>query len=148
MKQFWPPKYYKGLSKKKQTQRKKEILKFGALDTKDPKAYVGFKTNRGIKTRKSSYTQKWNSLFPDAKSIAERSAATGIPEDLLQESYDRGLAAWRTGHRPGATQQQWGYARVSSLSVCGKTYYGPDSDLARKAKTRSKRARRWFSRCK
>jgi hypothetical protein len=145
---LWPPKYYKGLSKKKQTQRKKEILKFGALNTKDPKAYVGFKTDRGIKTRKSSYTKKWNSLFPDAKSIAERSAATGIPEDLLQESYDRGLAAWRTGHRPGATQQQWGYARVSSLSVCGKTYYGPDSDLVRKAKTRSKRARRWFSRCK
>ena len=49
---LWPKKYYKGLSNKKKTQRKKEILKFGALDSKNPKAYVGFKTDRGVKTRK------------------------------------------------------------------------------------------------
>ena len=143
----WPPKYYAGLSKRVQTRRKKEISKFGALSYKDPKAYVGFQTDKGVKTRKSGYTQKWNRLFPKAKSIAERAKATGIPQNILQESYDRGMAAWRTGHRPGATQQQWGYARVSSLAVCGKTYYTTDADLARKAKTRSAKARRWFSRC-
>jgi len=143
----WPPKYYAGLSKRTQTRRKKEITKFGALDWKDPKAYVGFQTDKGVKTRKSGYTAQWNRLFPTAKSIAERAKATGIPQDILQESYNRGMAAWRTGHRPGATQQQWGYARVSSLAVCGKTYYTTDSDLARKAKTRSASARRWFSRC-
>ena len=143
----WPPKYYAGLSKRVQTRRKKEIRMFGALDWKDPKAYVGFKTDKGVKTRKSGYTQHWNRLFPKAKSIAERAAATGIPQNLLQESYDRGMAAWRTGHRPGATQQQWGYARVSSLALCGKTHYTTDADLVRKAKTRSAKARRWFSRC-
>ena len=143
----WPPKYYAGLSKRVQTRRKKEIRTFGALDWKDPKAYVGFKTDRGVKTRKSGYTQHWNRLFPKAKSIAERARATGIPQNLLQESYDRGMAAWRTGHRPGATQQQWGYARVSSLALCGKTHYTTDADLVRKAKTRSAKARRWFSRC-
>jgi hypothetical protein len=37
---------------------------------------------------------------------------------------------------------------VSSLLVCGKTHYGPDADLVRKARTRSARARKWFSRCK
>lgn len=144
---LWPPRYYKGLSKKQQTRRKREIQKFGALDWKNPKAYVGFQTDKGVKTRKSSYTQEWNSLFPDAKSIKERADATGIPKNILQASYDRGMAAWRTGHRPGATEQQWGYARVSSFALCGKTHYGPDADLVRKAKTRSKRARRWFSRC-
>ena len=145
---LYPTKYYRGLSNKKKTQRKKEIAKFGALNAKDPKAYVGFKTDRGFKTRKSGYTEQWNRLFPDAKSIADRAKVTGVPQDLLQDCYDRGLAAWRTGHRPGATQQQWGYARVSSLLVCGKTHYGPDADLVRKAKTRSARARKWFSRCK
>jgi len=144
----WPPKYYAGLSKRTQTRRKKEITKFGALDWKDPKAYVGFQTDKGVKTRKSGYTAQWNRLFPNAKSIAERAKATGIPQDILQESYDRGMAAWRTGHRPGATQQQWGYARVSSLAVCGKTYYTTDSDLARKAKASSMKARKWFKRCK
>ena len=146
-KKLWPPKYYRGLTRKKQLQRQKEIQRFGAKDTTDPSAYVGFKTNVGVKTKSSSYTVKWNRLFPDAKSIEERSKATGVPKDLLQESFDRGMAAWRTGHRPGATQQQWGYARVSSMLLCGKTYYSTDSDLVRKAKTRSARARKWFTRC-
>lgn len=144
---MWPPRYYKGLSKKQQTRRKREIKKFGALHWKNPKAYVGFQTDKGVKTRKSSYTKEWNKLFPDAKSLSEKAKATGIPKDILQDSYNRGMAAWRTGHRPGATEQQWAYARVSSFMLCGKTHYGPDADLVKKAKTRSKKARRWFSRC-
>ena len=141
-----PERYLAGLSKKNKTRRLKEIKKFGALNTKDPKAYVGFKTDKGVKTRKSSYTQSWNKLFPQAKSIEERSKATGIPKDLLKQSYNRGLAAWRTGHTPGASQQQWGYARMSSFALCGKTHYGPDADLVRKAR-QTKKGKRWFTRC-
>jgi len=43
--------------------------------------------------------------------------------------YDRGLAAWRTGHRPGATAQAWAYARVHSFVMKGKTYYTADKNL-------------------
>ena len=57
------------------------------------------------------------------------------------------MAAWRTGHRPGATEQQWGWARVASMLVCGKTHYGPDADLVRKARRTSRSARKWFKRC-
>ena len=142
-----PKRYLAGLSKKNKTRRLKEIKKYGALDTKDPKAYVGFATDKGVKTRKSSYTKSWNKLFPQAKSIEERSKATGIPKNLLQQSYNRGLAAWRSGHRPGASQQQWGYARISSFALCGKTHYGPDADLVRKAR-QTKKGKRWFTRCK
>ena len=142
-----PKRYLAGLSKKNKTRRIKEIQKYGALSWKDPKAYVGFKTDKGVKTKKSSYTKRWNKLFPQSKSISERAKATGIPKNLLQESYNRGLAAWRTGHRPAATQQQWGYARVSSLALCGKTYYTADADLVRKAKSQSRKAKKWFSRC-
>ena len=142
-----PKRYLAGLSKKNKTRRLKEIKKFGALNTKDPKAYLGFKTDKGIKTRKSSYTKDWNKLFPDAKSLDERAKVTGVPKRFLEESYNRGMAAWRTGHRPGATQQQWGYARVSSFLVCGKTHYMTDSDIVRRAKKASKTARKWFSRC-
>jgi hypothetical protein len=63
----------------------------------------------------------------------------------IQASYDRGMAAWRTGHRPGATQQQWGYARVHSFLLCGKTFETTDSDLARAAKRRSAKAKRWWA---
>jgi hypothetical protein len=142
-----PIRYLSGLSKNKKTRRIKEIKKFGSLSAKDPKAYVGFKTDKGVKTKKSSYTKNWNKLFPESKSIEERAKATGVPKSILQQSYNRGLAAWRTGHRPGATQQQWGYARVSSFLLCGKTHYTADADLVRKAR-QTKRGKRWFSRCK
>jgi hypothetical protein len=147
-KKLWPPKYYRGLTKKQQAKRQKEIQKYGALDTSDPKAYIGFKTNVGVKTKPSSYTQQWRALFPDAKSLEERSNVTGVPLKFIQESYNRGMAAWRTGHRPGATQQSWSYPRVSSYLLCGKTHYSTDSDLVRKAKKESKKARKWFKRCK
>jgi hypothetical protein len=55
------------------------------------------------------------------------------------------MAAWRTGHRPGATEQQWGYARVSSFLLKGKTYHTTDADLAREAKKVSASARKWWS---
>ena len=143
-KAFLPSKYFKGLSKTKKAQRKKEIEKYGAMSWKSKKAYKGFKTNVGVKTKKSQYTQAWDELFPNVKSLEERAKVTGVPKDLLQESYDRGMAAWRTGHRPGATQQQWGYARVSSLLTCGKTHYTTDSDLVRNAKRRSRKAKSYF----
>ena len=83
--------------------------------------------------------------FPNARSLQEKAAATGVPVRYLKESYDRGMAAWRTGHRPGATQEQWGYARVHSLLLCGKTYRTTDSDIARRASQTSKSARAWFT---
>ena len=56
------------------------------------------------------------------------------------------MAAWRTGHRPGATQQQWGYARVHSFLLCGKTYFSTDSDLVREAK-KTGSAAKWWKTC-
>ena len=146
---LWPPKYYRGLTKKQAAARKAEIKKFGSLHWKDPKAYVGFKTDKYAKTRrKSSYTVQWNEEFPGVKSLKERSRVTGVPVKYLKTVYNRGMAAWRTGHRSGMSQQAWSYPRVSSFLLCGKTHYGPDSDQVRLAKTESARARKWFRRCK
>jgi hypothetical protein len=142
---LYPLKYYRGLSAKKKTQRRREIEKFGALDTKDPRAYVGFKTDIGVKTRPSSYTERWKRRFPTANSLAQKSEVTGVPLKYLEECYNRGMAAWRTGHRPGATQQQWGYARVHSLLLRGKTFRTTDSDIVRRARDSSKAAREWWS---
>ena len=141
---YTPKKYFSGLSKTMKLKRKKEIAKFGKKDSKDPSAYVGFKTDVGAKTRKSGYTQKWNKMFPNAKSLEEKANATGVPLTYIKESYNRGMAAWRTGHRPGASQQQWGYARTASLLLKGKTYYTADSDLVKKAKNRSRKAKKWW----
>lgn len=148
-KRLWPKKYYRGLTRKQALERKAEIKKFGKMSWTDPKAYVGFKTDKYAKTkRKSSYTAEWDRLFPDAKSIKERAKVTGVPEKYLLQVFDRGSAAWRTGHRPGQTTQSWSYPRVSSYLLCGKTHYTADSDLVRKAKKESASARKWFRRCK
>jgi hypothetical protein len=146
---LWPHKYYRGLTRKQALERKAEIKKFGSLDWRNPKAYVGFKTDKYAKTkRKSSYTAQWDKLFPDAKSLKERSKVTGVPEKYLDKVFRRGSAAWRTGHRPGMSEQAWSYPRVSSYLLCGKAHYTSDSDQVRAAKKSSTTARKWFKRCK
>ena len=143
-----PTRYFTGLSATKKAKRRTEIRRFSRRNSKDPRAYVGFATDRGITTRPSRYTLAWNRRFPGVRSLTARSQATGVPTRFLRESYDRGMAAWRTGHRPGATQQQWGYARVSSMLLCGKTYHTADSDIARRAIAASPAAAQWFRACK
>jgi hypothetical protein len=48
-------------------------------------------------------------------SFADKSKASGISTGTLKKVYDRGVAAWKTGHRPGTTPQQWGHARVNAF---------------------------------
>lgn len=145
----WPPKYYRGLTKKQIAARQKEIKHFGHMNWKNPLAYKGFKTDRYAKTkRRSSYTVQWEKEFPGQRTLAQRAKLTGVPLTILQEVYDRGSAAWRTGHRPGQTTHSWSYPRVASFLLCGKTHYSTDSDLVRKAKRTSKKAKAWFRRCK
>ena len=143
---YYPERYYRGLSATKKKERAREIKRFGSMTS--PAAYVGFRTDRGVTTRPSRYSRAWEKRFPGVKSLSDRAKKTGVPVRFLQESYDRGMAAWRTGHRPGATQQQWGYARVSSLLLCGKTYHTADADIVRRAISASPSAKHWFSSCK
>lgn len=144
-----PHKYYRGLTRKQALERKKEINKFGKLNVSDPKAYVGFKSDKYAKTKKkSSYTAQWDKLFPNAKSLDKRSKVTGVPLKFIKTVYNRGMAAWRTGHRPGMSQQAWSYPRTSSFLLCGKTHYTADADQVRLAKKESPSARKWFKRCK
>ena len=146
---LWPHRYYRGLTRKQALERKAEIKKFGALDSRNPKAYVGFKTDKYAKTKKKSqYTAKWEKLFPDAKSLKERSKVTGVPEKYLLKVGNKAMAAWRSGHRPGMSQQQWMYPRISSYLLCGKAHYTADAKLVREAKKGSVSARKWFKRCK
>ena len=67
--------------------------------------------------------------------LVKKSEKSGIAYGILKKVYDRGMAAWRTGHRPGTTPQQWGFARVNSFVTKSKgTWGGADKDLAAKAR--------------
>ena len=50
------------------------------------------------------------------KNKAEKANA---PLGALTTIYRKGLAAWKTGHKPGAGQHQWAMARVNSVLVGG-----------------------------
>lgn len=140
---YLPKRYFSGLSERRKTQRKREIARRSKLSWKNPAAYKEFQTDKGVKTRRSKYVREWKKLNPGLTSLKAASKETGVPLSLVKKSYNRGMAAWRTGHRPGATQQQWGYARAYSMLTCGKTHYTTDSDLVRKAK-KTRKARTWF----
>ena len=62
--------------------------------------------------------------------LVNKSEKTGVPYSILKKSYDRGMAAWKGGHRPGASQQQWAFARVNSMLTGGKA----DPDLQKQIK--------------
>ena len=70
--------------------------------------------------------------------IENKSEKSGIPYGILKQVYDRGMAAWKGGHRPGTTPQQWAFARINSFITKGKTYYTADADLAKKARAAKK----------
>ena len=73
------------------------------------------------------------------KGIQTKSDKSGIPYGILKQVYNRGMAAWKGGHRPGTTPQQWAFARVNSFITKGKSYYTADADLAKKARASKKK---------
>ena len=67
--------------------------------------------------------------------VKNKAKKTGMPYSILKKVYDRGMAAWKGGHRPGATQQQWALARVNSfVTKSSGTWGGADKDLAKQVR--------------
>ena len=67
--------------------------------------------------------------------LRKKADKSGMPYSILKKVFDRGMAAWKTGHRPGASQQQWAYARVNSfITKSSGTWGGADKDLAKQVK--------------
>jgi hypothetical protein len=73
--------------------------------------------------------------YETIQGLKNKADKTGMPYGILKKVYDRGMAAWRGGHRPGASQQQWAFARVNSfVTKSSGTWGGADKDLAAKVK--------------
>jgi len=70
-----------------------------------------------------------------SKGLKAKAEKSGMPVGILRKVYNRGVAAWKTGHRPGTTPQQWGMARVNSFVTKSSGTWGKaDSDLASKVR--------------
>jgi hypothetical protein len=64
--------------------------------------------------------------------LVKKSEKSGMSYSILKKVYDRGMAAWKTGHRPGTTPQQWAMARVNSFTTKSAGTWGKaDKDLAK-----------------
>ena len=73
--------------------------------------------------------------YEEIAGLKKKAEKSGMPYGILKKVYDRGMAAWRGGHRPGASQQQWAFARVNSfVTKSSGTWGGADKDLAAKVK--------------
>jgi len=142
MKQFFSNKYVKGLTQFIQAEH------FGTMDFIDYHcqsmgisrdeymAYYGVKESVEISEEKKQSTDK--GPIDDEKietGLKNKAKETGVPIGILRAVMRRGLAAWKTGHRPGANQQQWGYARVNSFLTKGDGTWGKaDKDLAKEVR--------------
>ena len=72
-------------------------------------------------------------LDESKKALKKKSEKSGVSVGILSKVYDRGMAAWKTGHRPGTTPQQWALARVNSFLTGGGARKA-DNDLWQQAK--------------
>ena len=89
------------------------------------------------KTRKEEKIHPAKALIEAITAVKNKAAKTGMPYSVLKKVYDRGMAAWKGGHRPGTTPQQWAMARVNSfVTKSSGTWGGADKDLAKKVRSK------------
>jgi len=76
-------------------------------------------------------------LIEAIEAVKNKAEKSDMPYSVLKQVYDRGMAAWKGGHRPGTTPQQWALARVNSfVTKSSGTWGGADSDLAKKVRSK------------
>ena len=149
--------YGKGLSEKQQKQAERSSEKAMTADKKgkslkeqykpwaSDKAYNKKKKESGQKHVKSKHTKKYEQMFGKdsednaedfdstdfsaAKSLAKKAKKSGFSVGTLRKVYQRGIGAWKSGHRPGMSPQAWAMARVNSF-ITGGGARKADSDLA------------------
>lgn len=142
--------YYKGLAKSTNKKRHAQFAKQSKMDDDNPAAYKPAPGDKEAKTKTSKHTKKYKQMYGEnftfedymvenkgqAKAaIKKKAEKSGMPYSILKKVFDRGVAAWRTGHRPGTTPVQWGLARVNSFVTKSSGTWGKaDSDLAKQVR--------------
>ena len=147
-----PAGYYKGLAKSTKSKRAAHFKKHGKMDDDNPAAYKPAPGDAEAETKPSKHTKKFKQMYGEwadhlteddlkveAKgtdaALKKKADKSGMPLGILRQVFNRGVAAWRTGHRPGTTAVQWGLARVNSFVTKSKGTWGKaDKDLAAKVR--------------
>jgi hypothetical protein len=134
----------------KYTKKYKEM--FGEGEEYDSKNIIGYKDfedpefmfeeilieNEDLTAEVLDEASKMGKNSPVYKALKKKSDKTGFPLGILRQVWNRGYAAWKTGHVPGTTPQQWAMARVNSFVTGGKTTKMHDKALYKQAKANRK----------
>ena len=89
-----------------------------------------------LKNKRESKEHPAKALYEKIAGLKKKADKTGMPYSILKQVYNRGMAAWKGGHRPGTTPQQWAMARVNSfVTKSSGTWGGADKDLAKKVRS-------------
>ena len=131
-----PKKYVAGLSDKEKKSHDRHLEKQGKKSDSDKSAYKQSPADKVAKTKTSVHTTKYKQMFgEEIKGLKNKAEKSGMPYSILKQVYDRGMAAWKGGHRPGTTPQQWAFARVNSFVTKSSGTWGKaDADLAKKVR--------------
>ena len=138
-----PKKYVAGLSDKKKKAHDRHLEKQGKKSDSDKSAYKQSPADKVAKTKPSVHTKKYKQMFGESdvelneviKGLKKKAEKSGMPYSILKQVYNRGMAAWKGGHRPGTTPQQWAFARVNSfITKSSGTWGKADKDLAKKVR--------------
>jgi hypothetical protein len=126
---YTPYKYFKGIETKRMIIRRLNEMKKFRKEQNPTK--INYTTDTKKKTKKSKYHSAFETRFkiPSSASLVQKSKISGVPLSILKKVRARGIAAWKTGHRPNTTAPQWGNARVSSFLTLGCTAFSSDADL-------------------
>ena len=125
MKIHFQPPTKKGLTEREQGIAKREaketMEKARGKKTSTKELYKDWESDKSFRDRgkevpKSPATDAFERDFaessPSDTALKNKSKKSGIPISVLRQVFKRGMAAWRSGHRPGVAPQQWAQARV------------------------------------
>ena len=138
-----PKKYVAGLSDKEKKAHDRHLEKGSKKSDSDKSAYKQSPADKVAKTKPSVHTKKYKQMFGEGdlsldeaiKGLQKKAEKSGMPYSILKQVYNRGMAAWKGGHRPGTTPQQWAFARVNSfITKSSGTWGKADKDLAKKVR--------------
>ena len=155
-----PHPYDSGLSGEEEEDKEEQMKDQAKMADDDPDAYKEMPGDKEArekgKVKTSKHVKSYHELYGDDEAnesekaegdrgpidnpdietaLKNKKEETGVPLEFLRIVMRRGMAAWKTGHRPGAGQEQWGYARVNSfLTKQEGTWGGADADVAKEVR--------------
>ena len=130
--QFKDKKKAMAMLKKKVGSKVIQIGEFATEDDKPVDIKVGDELS-DTRVKMSTKIKEEVELDESKKALKAKSEKSGVSVGILSKVYDRGMAAYKTGHRPGTTPQQWALARVNSFLTGGGARKA-DADLLKQAK--------------